>query len=351
MRNSAPLDEAFVPIQRRILGKYTKKQLIDQLFQYDTPFDANKSKEELIEILIQAMKNEQPEIETKSKKFDIKVYLPSIARYSILLIFLYLIFFSVCLSIFYLIVPKPQKLCNTHQQSMYCITCPRFAKCFNNTATCDNGYTYIGYHCLEIDNTTEIISKMLEYTILELRKHAGKYKCRQCQNHYLTVDQLDALVFSQNFVDPKSYDQMFQKIINILQLQYNISTQYIDLTQVFTSTIPDRPFSCVFRHFIYSTIFLYVFLCLIILGIRYTYKKIKIQQSINNKAQIMAIKVIDILRTYDTEIEVTHLKSRLSKESEIDISLWPLIFSHIKKSPYVMVTKYKGNTFIRVRGY
>ncbi|EAY00163.1 hypothetical protein TVAG_052110 [Trichomonas vaginalis G3] len=347
MRTAGPLDDAFVPTQRRILGNYTREQLVDILDKYDEAFDINASKEKLIDLIIAIMKNTKPVSQPETKRSDIYLYLSWISKYIVLLFIAYFAFLAVSLLIFYLFVPKPQKFCNTNKQSIYCITCPKFAKCKSNNVTCETGFTFDGRYCVKTDDDTHVISKMLDFATTELRKRAGKHRCGKCLSNYLTIDQLDALIYSQNFINPQKYDFVFQKMIQILQQQYNISTQYDDRTTLIASTIADRPFSCILRRFLISSTFLFILICILCYLIKYSIKRTKNQKFIENKAQYMAIKVINEMKNHDSEIDENTLKHKFSKNPEIDLSLWLIIDSYLKKSPYVIARKSKGVTYYR----
>ena len=351
------LDDAFVETMRRNFQKSDRAKLMERINLMQVPCSSTATKEEIINILIREMRrgnygrtnqtieqNIKKQIEQKKKhqkflkKMQVNKVIPSVS--SIVIMYFIFLFFSICY--FFSSQTKRQGFCDNGVFSKKCFPCPKNANCSNEKAVCETPYDLFGRYCLFNDSYAEKIAILVETSLKYLAKKAGNSQCGYTKRDYLTIDELDTLLYGENLIPSNEFGEIFPKAINILEEDYFVSVKTMDQMKIFISIEEEKPKSCVMKNFLLTSTLIYFFLVIFsiltkgMLFIIIDHKKKK------KEALFQAGKVYKEMQGFSTEIDSATLRNHFKNNPEINPKLWPEIELHLQKTPFVIHNRKNG---------
>ena len=354
------LDDVFVEAARKNLEKFSREYLLKKLKTLNTLYPNNPTKEQIIDVIIREMRKgnygtlpksfeeiqkEEKERKKKKKIKQITGRLKSIFPNPIFLLLFYGIFLILSSIISLLLHNDKKVFCDNGIYSQKCFTCPTHANCSNGEAICEERYSLYNKHCIYNDINAEKISQLLESSLNLLKKKAGDYQCGFSNKDYLTLDELDTLLFGENVVPADEFNNLFPHVINLLEEEYSISVQVFQNIKVYVSIDSTKPASCVVKNFIKSYTLIYVVFTIVFVFVKEMIRFIIETKKKRKIAMLQANIVYKEMKNFSTQIDGETLKQRFVNNPNITIKLWPHIEYCLRRTPLVVHRKINGKYY------
>ena len=351
------LDDVFVESARKNLEKFDRDYLLKRLQSLNTLYPSNPTKSQIIDIIIREMRKgnygtapksfleiqkEEKERKKKKKMRIIMNRIKSIFPNPISLTLLYA-FFMFLFSIFFFLMNNEKKgFCDSGIYSTSCFKCPAHANCSNGEAVCEYKYALYNKHCIYDDSNAEKISQLFETSLSLLMKKAGDYQCGFTNKDYITVDELDTLLYGENIVPTDEFNGLFPHVINLLEEEYSVSVQVFQNTKVFVSIESNKPASCIIKNFVKSYTLIFTLIVIFYTFIKELFRYILETKRKRKIAMVQAGIVYKEMKNFSTQIDGESLRQRFVNNPNITMKLWPHIEYCLRKTPFVVHRKING---------